>query len=36
MADQSDFKRGQIVGAHMAGANVTKTYLMQQGVLSWR
>ena len=24
MADQSDF-RGQIVGAHMAGASVTKT-----------
>ena len=25
MADLSDFKRGQTVGARMAGANVTKT-----------
>ena len=25
MADLSDFKRGQIVSAHMAGARVTKT-----------
>ena len=25
MADLSDFKRGQIVGVRMAGANVTKT-----------
>ena len=25
MADQSDFKRDQIVGARMAGARVTKT-----------
>ena len=28
MADLSDFKRGQIVGARMVGASVTKTVQM--------
>ena len=36
MADPSDFKRGQIVGARMEGASVIKTaeLFVWQGVLS--
>ena len=28
MADLSDFKKGQIIGAHMVGTSVTKTVQM--------
>ena len=34
MTDRSDFKRGQIVGAHMAGTSVTKNAELFCGAMS--